>query len=82
MRLRLRWIFRLLHRVLAGIHLTCILFFISDRTLRLHFRVKQEGKELGFQHLHPEGLGWLGGVTAFLYPATDRRSSLVGKMPR
>jgi hypothetical protein len=82
MRLRMRWIYRLLHRVLAGdtpyLH---TLFFISNRILRLHFRRKQEGRCLGFTAFTSGWIGLVGWCHCFLHPAIDQPSSLAGEVP-
>lgn len=50
MRLRMRWNFRLLHRVLAEVHLTCILF-IGNRK-QSHALEGRKGRSLGFYSIY------------------------------
>jgi len=69
MRLRMLWIFRLLHRVLAGIHHTCILFFISNRIPSIEFQGNQGSKEFGSTAFTSRWIGLV--VVSLLFPSCD-----------
>jgi hypothetical protein len=70
--IRMRWIFRLLHRVLAGIHHICILVFISNCIPSIAFQGNQGRKEFGFTAFTSGWIGLAGRCHCFLYPAAGQ----------